>query len=120
MRKRKRKPSVKGRLTERAAPGKDTATIASAFLDVRQGWPHLPSCCCWVCAGGVNAARRKRRPPLQEYIRHLIFVELNEQSITDVLKRLLRLPWAECERWVLRLTWAECERCVLRRTCASH
>ncbi|KAF5832053.1 armadillo-type protein [Dunaliella salina] len=48
--------------------------------------------------GGVNAARRKRRPPLQEYIRHLIFVELSEQSIADVLKRLLRLPWAECER----------------------
>jgi len=47
--------------------------------------------------GGVNAARRKRRPPLQEYIRHLIFVDLSEQSIADVLKRLLRLPWAECE-----------------------
>jgi len=52
--------------------------------------------------GGVNAARRKRRPPLQEYIRHLIFVELSEQSIADVLKRLLRLPWAECERYVLK------------------
>eukprot|EP00983_Pelagomonas_calceolata_P108863 1159500-Pelagomonas_calceolata.AAC.25 len=56
--------------------------------------------------GGVNAARRKRRPPLQEYIRHLIFVELSEQSIADVLKRLLRLPWAECERWVVPATTA--------------
>jgi regulator of nonsense transcripts 2 len=38
----------------------------------------------------------------QEYIRHLIFVELAETTIADVLRRLLRLPWAECEAYVLK------------------
>ena len=51
-----------------------------------------------LVAGGINAARRKKRPPAHEYIRHLIFVELSEQTIASVLRHLLRLPWQESER----------------------
>lgn len=38
----------------------------------------------------------------QEYIRHLLFVVLREDTIADVLRKLLKLPWAECEKYVLK------------------
>jgi hypothetical protein len=40
--------------------------------------------------------------PVQEYIRHLVFVVLKEDTIADVLRKLLKLPWAECEAYVLK------------------
>jgi hypothetical protein len=39
---------------------------------------------------------------LQAYVRHLILEELSPSSLASVLRRLLRLPWAECERYVLK------------------
>ncbi len=44
------------------------------------------------------------RPSLgwQEYIRHLIYEELSEGTLADVLRRLLRLPWGQCEQFVLK------------------
>lgn len=47
---------------------------------------------------------------VQEYIRHLVFAELAEASIADVLRHLLRLPWAECEQYVLK--------CMIKAGCA--
>ncbi|GFH07185.1 uncharacterized protein HaLaN_01949, partial [Haematococcus lacustris] len=52
--------------------------------------------------GGFNAAKRKKRPPLHEYIRHLLLVQLSPTTLADVLRKLLRLPWEECEQYVLK------------------
>jgi len=38
----------------------------------------------------------------QEYIRHLIFERLADDSIVDVLKKLMKLPWAESEPYLLK------------------
>jgi regulator of nonsense transcripts 2 len=46
--------------------------------------------------------QRKKRPPMQEYIRHLIFTRLSKATAPDVAKKLLRVPWAESERYVLK------------------
>lgn len=49
-----------------------------------------------------DAVPRKRRPPLHEYVRHLIYSRLAEPTILEVLRKLLKLPWQECERYVLK------------------
>ncbi len=49
-----------------------------------------------------DAVPRKRRPPLHEYVRHLVYSRLSEASVLEVLKKLLKLPWAQCERYVLK------------------
>ncbi|KAG1671470.1 hypothetical protein FOA52_003128 [Chlamydomonas sp. UWO 241] len=49
-----------------------------------------------------KAAKRKTRPPLQEYIRHLVLVRLTDKTVGEVAKKLLRVPWAESERYVLK------------------
>ena len=46
--------------------------------------------------------RRKVRPPVHEYVRHLVFVVLNEKTTSAVLKQLRKLPWAENERYVIK------------------
>jgi hypothetical protein len=38
----------------------------------------------------------------QEYIRHLVFDVLCDGDIVVVLRKLLKLPWQECERYVLK------------------
>ncbi|GMH39542.1 hypothetical protein BSKO_07440 [Bryopsis sp. KO-2023] len=53
------------------------------------------------CKPPKSGVRRKRRPPIQEYIRHLIYNILAEDTIRHVLKKLRRLPWAEYERTVV-------------------
>ncbi len=45
---------------------------------------------------------RSKRPPLQEYIRHLIFTVLSDASIQTVLRKLLKLPWAQHEAYVVK------------------
>lgn len=38
----------------------------------------------------------------QEYIRHLIFERLGDGSIVEVLKKLMKLPWPDCEEYLLK------------------
>ncbi|MEW5315382.1 MAG: hypothetical protein WDW38_006816 [Sanguina aurantia] len=46
---------------------------------------------------------RKKRPPMQEYIRHLLFEVLNNAKATSyVARQLLKLPWKEHEAYVLK------------------
>jgi len=46
--------------------------------------------------------QRKERPPLQEYMRHLVFSELNKHTTETVLRQLRKLPWdSACEVCVL-------------------
>jgi hypothetical protein len=39
---------------------------------------------------------------VQEYIRHLIFEVLSDGSIVEVLRKLMKLPWAEAEPYLLK------------------
>ncbi|KAG2482394.1 hypothetical protein HYH03_018672 [Edaphochlamys debaryana] len=48
------------------------------------------------------AAARRTRPPIQEYIRLLIFDQLSEATIPAVLRKLLKLPWREYEQYVVK------------------
>ncbi|CAD7702075.1 unnamed protein product [Ostreobium quekettii] len=56
----------------------------------------------FVCKPPRSGARRKRRPPIHAYIRHLIYNVLMEDSILYVLKKLRRVPWAEYEYIIVR------------------
>ena len=53
------------------------------------------------CKPPKSGVRRKRRPPIREYIRHLIFTVLSESTIRDVLKKLRKLSWEEHENFVV-------------------
>ncbi|GIM12927.1 hypothetical protein Vretimale_16172, partial [Volvox reticuliferus] len=46
--------------------------------------------------------RRRKRSALHEYIRHLIFEVLSEATIPVVLRKLLKLPWAQYEKYVVK------------------
>lgn len=59
-----------------------------------------------------GAAKRRRREPLLEYIRHLIFDVLADDTIVYVLKKLMKLPWQETEQYVLK--------CLLKVTGGIH
>ncbi|CAM6103727.1 unnamed protein product [Calypogeia fissa] len=41
------------------------------------------------------------RPPLHQYIRKLLFSDLDKSSIERVLRQLRKLPWSECELYLL-------------------
>jgi hypothetical protein len=41
-------------------------------------------------------------PRPQEYIHHLIFEVLGDGSIVDVLKKLMKLPWADTQPYLLK------------------
>ena len=46
--------------------------------------------------------RKKTRPPLHEYVRHLLYNNLNATNIRWTLSQLLKLPWdAQLERYVI-------------------
>lgn len=39
---------------------------------------------------------------MQEYIRHLLLVRLSKNSVGEVAKKLLKVPWEENERYILK------------------
>nr|VDC89735.1 unnamed protein product [Brassica oleracea] len=57
----------------------------------------------YLCKPPERSARiSKARPPLHQYIRKLLFSDLDKDSITNVLKQLRKLPWSECEQYILK------------------
>eukprot|EP00249_Psilotum_nudum_P018824 c26978_g1_i1 orf=54-3764(+) len=57
----------------------------------------------YQCKPPERSARvLKVRPPLYQYIRKLIFLDLDKSSIEHVLRQLRKLPWSECEHYVLK------------------
>ncbi|CAN8284822.1 unnamed protein product [Cochlearia groenlandica] len=57
----------------------------------------------YLCKPPERSARiSKVRPPLHQYIRKLLFSDLDKDSITNVLKQLRKLPWSECEQYLLK------------------
>ncbi|KAL6494999.1 Regulator of nonsense transcripts upf2 [Orobanche gracilis] len=57
----------------------------------------------YLCKPPERSARvSKVRPPLHQYIRKLLFSDLDKFSIEHVLRQLRKLPWNECEPYILK------------------
>ncbi|KAL0921917.1 hypothetical protein M5K25_005865 [Dendrobium thyrsiflorum] len=57
----------------------------------------------YLCKPPERSARvNKVRPPLQQYIRKLLFSDLDKSSAEHVLRQLRKLPWDECEEYILK------------------
>ncbi|GAV63717.1 MIF4G domain-containing protein/Upf2 domain-containing protein [Cephalotus follicularis] len=57
----------------------------------------------YLCKPPERSARvSKVRPPLYQYIRKLLFSDLDKSSIENVLRQLRKLPWSECESYLLK------------------
>nr|GEU67610.1 regulator of nonsense transcripts UPF2 [Tanacetum cinerariifolium] len=57
----------------------------------------------YLCKPPERSARvSKVRPPLHQYIRKLLFSDLDKSSIEHVLRQLRKLPWSECESYLLK------------------
>ncbi|KAL3617609.1 Regulator of nonsense transcripts upf2 [Castilleja foliolosa] len=57
----------------------------------------------YLCKPPERSARvSKVRPPLHQYIRKLLFSDLDKSSIEHVLRQLRKLPWDECEPYILK------------------
>lgn len=57
----------------------------------------------YQCKPPERSARiSKVRPPLHQYIRKLLFADLDKTSIERVLRQLRKLPWSECETYLLK------------------
>ncbi|XP_073116854.1 regulator of nonsense transcripts UPF2 isoform X2 [Elaeis guineensis] len=57
----------------------------------------------YLCRPPERSARvSKVRPPLYQYIRKLLFSDLNKSTVEHVLRQLRKLPWAECEVYILK------------------
>nr|GLL34943.1 Regulator of nonsense transcripts UPF2 [Ipomoea trifida] len=57
----------------------------------------------YLCKPPERSARvSKVRPPLHQYIRKLLFSDLDKSSIEHVLRQLRKLPWSECEDYILK------------------
>ncbi|KAJ7976241.1 regulator of nonsense transcripts UPF2 [Quillaja saponaria] len=57
----------------------------------------------YLCKPPERSARvSKVRPPLHQYIRKLLFSDLDKSTIEHVLRQLRKLPWSECEPYLLK------------------
>ncbi|XP_037486437.1 regulator of nonsense transcripts UPF2-like isoform X3 [Triticum dicoccoides] len=57
----------------------------------------------YLCKPPERSARvSKVRPPLHQYIRKLLFSDLDKTSVQHVLRQLRKLPWAECEEYLVK------------------
>ncbi|KAF5733782.1 Regulator of nonsense transcripts 2 isoform 1 [Tripterygium wilfordii] len=57
----------------------------------------------YLCKPPERSARvSKVRPPLHQYIRKLLFLDLDKSSIEHVLRQLRKLPWSECESYLIK------------------
>lgn len=57
----------------------------------------------YLCKPPERSARvSKVRPPLYQYVRKLLFSDLDKSSIEHVLRQLRKLPWDECESYLLK------------------
>ncbi|XP_022957155.1 regulator of nonsense transcripts UPF2-like [Cucurbita moschata] len=57
----------------------------------------------YLCKPPERSARvSKVRPPLHQYIRKLLFSDLDKSALENVLRQLRKLPWSECEQYLLK------------------
>ncbi|TVU15168.1 hypothetical protein EJB05_38675 [Eragrostis curvula] len=57
----------------------------------------------YLCKPPERSSRvSKARPPLHQYIRKLLFSDLDKSTVQHVLRQLRKLPWAECENYLVK------------------
>ncbi|KAM3242369.1 hypothetical protein ACQJBY_054819 [Aegilops geniculata] len=57
----------------------------------------------YLCKPPERSARvSKVRPPLYQYIRKLLFSDLDKSSVEHVLRQLRKLPWVECQQYLVK------------------
>lgn len=57
----------------------------------------------YLCKPPERSARvAKVRPPLHQYIRKLLFSDLDKSTLEHVMRQLRKLPWSECEPYILK------------------
>jgi regulator of nonsense transcripts 2 len=55
------------------------------------------------------ATRCKKRTPLQEYIRYLLFSKLSRSTVEKVLRQLRKLVWPDCEPYIVSCVLKVCK-----------
>jgi regulator of nonsense transcripts 2 len=91
----------------------DTAQRASAMLDIftrLKSAKNLDARTTRLADSAYNACRPpevvakrgKIRPPVHEYVRHLVFIVLKPGTETVVVRQLRKLNWSEHESYVLK------------------
>uniref|UniRef100_A0A0A9DV77 Uncharacterized protein n=1 Tax=Arundo donax TaxID=35708 RepID=A0A0A9DV77_ARUDO len=57
----------------------------------------------YLCKPPERSSRvSKVWPPLHQYIRRLLFSNLDKSTVQHVLRQLRKLPWAECEQYLVK------------------
>ncbi|KAL5208454.1 hypothetical protein ABZP36_032889 [Zizania latifolia] len=57
----------------------------------------------YLCKPPERSAQiSKVRPPLHQYIRKLLFSDLDKSSVEHVLRQLRKLPWVDCQQYLLK------------------
>lgn len=57
----------------------------------------------YLCKPPERSCRvSKTRPPLHQYIRNLLFSDLDKSTVQHVLRQLRKLHWAECEKYLVK------------------
>ncbi|XP_006647558.1 regulator of nonsense transcripts UPF2 [Oryza brachyantha] len=57
----------------------------------------------YLCKPPERSARvSKVRPPLHQYIRKLLFSDLDKSSVEHILRQLRKLPWVECQQYLIK------------------
>ncbi|KAJ3680250.1 hypothetical protein LUZ60_016528 [Juncus effusus] len=57
----------------------------------------------YLCKPPEKSARTSKvRPPVHQYIRKLLFTDLDKATVETVLRQLRKLPWQDCQNYVLK------------------
>ncbi|XP_022838732.1 Up-frameshift suppressor 2, partial [Ostreococcus tauri] len=80
---------------------------AVSQLDARQC--ALVDSAYYKCRPVQTIIVRKTRPPMQEYIRDLIFSQLSKRTLEKVATQLRKLPWDETEEYLVKKLLKVCK-----------
>ena len=103
-------------LTKTASTAKRMGSILDIFLrlkavsklDTRQC--ALVDSAYFKCRPVQRVIVKKIRPPMHEYVRHLIYSQLRKSSFEKVITQLLKLPWEEMEAYLLKKLLKVCKQ----------
>ena len=103
-------------LTKTTSTAKRMGSILDIFLrlkavsklDTRQC--ALVDSAYFKCRPVQRVIVKKVRPPMHEYVRHLIYSQLRKSSLEKVITQLLKLPWEDMEAYLLRKLLKVCKQ----------
>jgi len=102
-------------LTRLPTSAKRMGSILDIFLRLKAVSDLDPRQCAlldgayFTCRPAQTVIVRKVRPPLHEYIRHLIYSQLSKNSLEKVTLQLRKLPWQETEPYLLKRLLKVCK-----------